>query len=231
MATVLIDKPVTVVSEPSPVRSGAARHHLFGSYRGGPVSAERSDNVANSSEARFAELVLPEVEILGRVALSLTRNNADAEDLVQETMLRAYRAIDRFDGRYPRAWLMTIMRNAQINRVRRKRPELMRDPDEAVRVLSDTEGEGSTTEDNVMYAEFDPLVERAFTNLPEKFREVVELVDLNELSYQEAADALDVPVGTVMSRLHRGRRRIREELSDTDIGEMRQRRATDEVTP
>jgi RNA polymerase sigma-70 factor (ECF subfamily) len=187
--------------------------------------------VANSSEARFAELVLPEVEILGRVALSLTRNNADAEDLVQETMLRAYRAIDRFDGRYPRAWLMTIMRNAQINRVRRKRPELMRDPDEAVRVLSDTEGEGSTTEDNVMYAEFDPLVERAFTNLPEKFREVVELVDLNELSYQEAADALDVPVGTVMSRLHRGRRRIREELSDTDIGEMRQRRATDEVTP
>lgn len=195
------------------------------------MSAERSDNVANSSEARFAELVLPEVEILGRVALSLTRNNADAEDLVQETMLRAYRAIDRFDGRYPRAWLMTIMRNAQINRVRRKRPELMRDPDEAVRVLSDTEGEGSTTEDNVMYAEFDPLVERAFTNLPEKFREVVELVDLNELSYQEAADALDVPVGTVMSRLHRGRRRIREELSDTDIGEMRQRRATDEVTP
>lgn len=174
-----------------------------------PVPSAPSDA---TGQDRFAEYVLPELEVLGRVALSLTRSAADAEDLVQETLLRAYRAIDRFDGRYPRAWLLTIMRNAQVNRVRRKRPELLRDPEDAVRTMSDTDGEGSTTEDRVMHAQFDSSVESAFNELPTKFREVVELVDLNQLSYAEAAEILDVPVGTVMSRLHRGRKRIRDHL-------------------
>lgn len=66
----------------------------------------------------FARYVLPEIDVLYRVARSITRHDADAEDLVQDTMLRAFRSIDRFDGRHPRAWLLTIMRNAQINRVR-----------------------------------------------------------------------------------------------------------------
>ena len=86
-----------------------------------------SDEISGpvGQDARFNEYVVPELDVLYRVAYSITRNKTDAEDLVQDTMLRAYRAIERFDGRYPRAWLLTIMRNAQINRVRRKRPELL----------------------------------------------------------------------------------------------------------
>lgn len=96
--------PASVEASPSPERSGAS---------GDP----------------FADYVLPEVDTLYRAALSLTRNHADAEDLVQDTLLRAYRSIDRFDGRHPRAWLLTILRNAHINRQRRPRPELLHDPD------------------------------------------------------------------------------------------------------
>src|SRR5919204_17709 len=77
----------------------------------------------------FATYVLPEVEVLLRVALTLTAQPADAEDLVQDTLLRAYGAVDRFDGRHPRAWLLTIMRRAEINRHRRRRPQLLADPD------------------------------------------------------------------------------------------------------
>ncbi|HLI45295.1 MAG TPA: sigma-70 family RNA polymerase sigma factor, partial [Acidimicrobiales bacterium] len=85
-------------------------------------------------EDAFARYVLSELEVLARVAFSITRNTADAEDLVQETLLCAYRAIDRFDGVHPRAWLFTIMRNAEAKRHRRRRPQLLRNPDEAGRM-------------------------------------------------------------------------------------------------
>lgn len=163
-------------------------------------------------DARFQEYVVPEIDVLFRVAYSITRNKADAEDLVQDTMMRAYRAIERFDGKYPRAWLLTIMRNAQVNRVRRKRPELMHDPDETMARVADESAEGADAESQLMDQEFEAPIESALAALPVKFRSVVELVDLNELSYQEAADALGVPVGTVMSRLHRARRNIRAHL-------------------
>lgn len=87
----------------------------------------------------FNRLVLPEVDVMWRVALSLTRNRADAEDLVQESLLRAYRAIDTFDGRYPRAWLLTILRNTERNRHRRRRPELLREPEIAEERVPATE--------------------------------------------------------------------------------------------
>ena len=142
---------------------------------------------------------MPELDVLYRVAYSITRNKADAEDLVQDTLLRSYRAIDRFDGRYPRAWLLTIMRNAQVNRVRRKRPDLMHDPDETMARMADESAEAADAETQLMDKEFEAPIEAAMAALPEKFRSVVDLVDLNELSYQEAADALGIPVGTVMS--------------------------------
>ena len=82
-----------------------------------------------SSEDSFELYVIPELEVLARVALTITRNSADAEDLVQETLLSAYRAIDRFDGTHPRAWLLTIMRNTEKKRHRRRRPNLLRDGD------------------------------------------------------------------------------------------------------
>ena len=167
----------------------------------------------SSSHEAFEQYVLPEVEVLLRVARSLTRNRADAEDLVQDTMIRAYRAIDRFDGRHPRAWLLTILRNTHINRNRRRRPELLRDPDLQIeRAEQAPEVDEAMRPDRFIDLEFDHDVRAALDSLAPMFGEVVELVDLDGLSYAEAADVLGVPVGTVMSRLHRGRKKIREHL-------------------
>jgi RNA polymerase sigma-70 factor (ECF subfamily) len=162
------------------------------------------------TKQRFEQFVLPEIEVLFRVARSLTRHDADAEDLVQDTLVRAYRGIDRFDGAHPRSWLLTILRNTHINRNRRRRPELLRDPDAAAGRLRSVAAPDRA--DAAVDATFDAEVERALVDLDQPFRTVVELVDLGGLSYREAAELLGVPSGTVMSRLHRARRRIRERL-------------------
>ncbi|MGH2686465.1 MAG: sigma-70 family RNA polymerase sigma factor [Actinomycetota bacterium] len=167
----------------------------------------------NGQEERFQRFVLPEVDVLLRVALSITRSAPDAEDLTQDTLLRAYRSIDSFDGRHPRAWLLTIMRNAQQNRVRRQRPGLMNDPDATMSRVADASSDGRSAETIVVGGTFEAVVETAFEALPEKFRRVVELIDIDGLSYQEAADVLGVPVGTIMSRLSRARGRIRDRLA------------------
>ena len=165
------------------------------------------------ADAAFERYVLPEIDVMLRVARSLTRNAADAEDLVQDSLLRAYKAIDRFDGRHPRAWLLTILRNTNINRNRRRRPELLRDPDvqleQAAQEPSDDE---RSRPDRFVDLQFDAALEDALNALGPTFREVVELVDIDGLSYAEAAAVINAPVGTVMSRLHRGRKRIREQL-------------------
>lgn len=167
----------------------------------------------SQQEEAFRTYVIPELDVMYRVAYSLTRRRADAEDLVQDTLIRAYRAIDRFDGRYPRAWLLTILRNANINRTRRRRPELLRDPDTQLERLAATEaGDADDPEEAALRPVVDDRVIAALDALPEKFRQPVELVDLSGLTYQEAADVMDVPVGTIMSRLHRARKRMREHL-------------------
>ena len=167
-------------------------------------------------QSLFEKHVLPELDVLYRTAWSLTRSDADAQDLVQDTLLRAFRAIERFDGRYPRAWLLTIMRNANINRARKKKPDLLNDPDatfERSLDFADNEDPESLVVDPIL----DASIDEAFRSLPDSFRQVVELVDLNGLAYQEAADLLDIPVGTVMSRLHRARKRIRDHLHETGL--------------
>ena len=174
-----------------------------------------SDDV--DAGGRFQQYVVPELEILYRVARSLSRTDADAEDLVQETLLRAYRAIDRFDGRYPRAWLLTILRNANINRARKKQPELLDDPDLTFERTEAVGGPDARPENLVVDPVFEAVVDDAYRALPEVFRQVVDLVDLNGLAYQEAADLLDIPVGTVMSRLHRARKRIRDDLAANGV--------------
>lgn len=167
---------------------------------------------ASSADAAFARHVLPEIDVLYRVALSITRNAADAEDVVQETLIRAYRSIERFDGRHPRAWLLTILRNANVNRTRRRRPSLFADPDEGRRAIEAGEPEPSAEEEATVDL-FDAAVVAALDGLAPRFRQIVDLVDLDGLSYQEAADVLAIPIGTVMSRLHRARRRMREQLA------------------
>ncbi|NUR05209.1 MAG: sigma-70 family RNA polymerase sigma factor [Streptomyces sp.] len=168
----------------------------------------------------FAEHVLPEVEVLLRVAMTLTAQPADAEDLVQDTLLRAYRSVDRFDGRHPRAWLLTIMRNAEVNRHRRRRPHLLDDPDTDLDRLAVADPQAAP-EELVIGEVFDEVVDAAFAELPDKHRQVVRLVDVDGLSYGEAAQLLGVPEGTVMSRLHRARKRIRIRLAAAGLAPRR----------
>lgn len=146
-----------------------------------------------------------------RVANSLTRDTGEAEDLVQDALIRAYRAIEGFDGRYPRAWLLTIVRNTHLNRVRKRRPELLDDPDQEIDRLS-RQGTASTVEDDVVGGTLDAVIDAALRELPAKHRQVLELVDMDGLNYQEAALVLGVPVGTVMSRLHRARKSMKRRL-------------------
>jgi len=167
-------------------------------------------STSESARERFEQWVLPEVEVLLRVARSMTRNTHDADDLVQDTMLRAYRSIDRFDGQHPRAWLLTIMRNAEINRHRRQRPSLLTVAQQA---LPDPVADGgATAESTVIDLTFDAAVEEAFEHLSADFREVIELVDIGGLTYAEAAEIAGIPEGTLMSRLHRARGRVRTRL-------------------
>lgn len=171
-------------------------------------------------EELFDRHVVPEIPVLLRVARSLTAQPADAEDLVQDTLVRAYRAIDRFDGAHPRAWLLTILRRAEINQHRRQRPDLVREPEEQLDRLGAGQARVSP-EETVLDGEFDAAIEDAFLALPEGLRMTVRLVDMDGLTYAEAARALGVPEGTVMSRLHRGRTRIRRRLVTTGVAPRR----------
>lgn len=170
-----------------------------------------------SRDRRFREQVLSELPVLLRVARRLTGSAVDAEDLVQDTLVRALRAFDRFDGRYPRAWLLTILRNTHRNHVRKLRPDLMDDE-----VAGRLPGRGASGQldgvaDLALHDELDPVVREALASLSTKHRAVIALVDLDGLTYQEAAGVLGVPVGTVMSRLHRARAKVRGHLEAEGI--------------
>jgi RNA polymerase sigma-70 factor (ECF subfamily) len=178
---------------------------------GGHTSNRAEHRVSGSAERdeAFDRWVLPELTTMYRVAVAITRDHAEAEDLVQDSLVRAYQALDRFDGANPRAWLSTIVRNTHINRNRRRRPGLLHDPDGIDQQAQTAPG----ADIGALAAIFDAQVEQALRELPEDQQTVIELVDVAGLSYQQAADALGVPTGTVMSRLHRGRKRIKKKLS------------------
>jgi len=162
------------------------------------------DSQAEPADARlrFTEVVVPELEVLLRVARTMVSRPADAEDLVQDTMVRALQSIGTFDGARPRGWLLTIMRNAHINRNRRRRPGLLPDPAVVAEIAT-------PAADAYVDEMFDAAIEVALGRLSEDHRSVVELVDISRLSYADAAIVLGVPVGTVMSRLSRARKEIR----------------------
>ena len=176
------------------------------------VTAPRPADDA-TRRSSFRELVEPEIEVLLRVALTITSTQADSEDLVQETMLRAYRAIDRFDGRHPRAWLLTILRNTNANMHRRQRPGTIGDW-ELIRTARPAFGraELASAEDSFVDHELHADLDAAVRALDPRFRAALILVDVHDLSYSEAAAVMGVPVGTVMSRLSRARDRIRKSL-------------------
>jgi RNA polymerase sigma-70 factor (ECF subfamily) len=168
---------------------------------------------ALSQTEAFRQYVQPELEVLLRVAHSLTGNAADAEDLTQETLIRAYRAIARFDGRHPRAWLLTILRNTHLNMHRRQRPDTVADWD-ALRGHRPAFGATvqRSAEDEVIDGRLHHRLAEAIDALDPRYRQTLWLVDVDDLSYADAAAVLGVPIGTVMSRLSRARDRVRRHL-------------------
>ena len=172
----------------------------------------------------FEEAVLPHLDAAYNLARWITRNEHDAQDVVQESYLRALRFFGGFHGPDARAWLLTIVRNTCYTWLRRNRsPELSDDFDEAVREKQSGEPDPETTQ--VLKAQTQ-LINDAIEKLPLEFREVVVLRELEELSYKEIAVVTGVPIGTVMSRLARARKRLHEslrELSPDDSVERVQR--------
>ena len=156
-------------------------------------------------------------------AVRLTRNKADAEDLVQETYLKAWRAFDSYqDGTNLRAWLFRIMTNTYINKynAKQRRPdEVELDEVEELYLFRrlgtiDQSRINPSAEDQMMELFTDDEVKAAIEELPEAFRMPVLLSDVDGFSYKEIAEMLDVPIGTVMSRLHRGRKAMQKRLYD-----------------
>jgi RNA polymerase sigma-70 factor (ECF subfamily) len=185
--------------------------------------AERTQvNLTEEDKRRFREEALPLLDSLYAGALRMTRNPADAEDLVQETMLRAYRSFDRFEpGTNLKAWLYRIMTNAYINTYRKRQREPRQVSQDEVedfdlyQKLKDHDPQFSATPETIV---LDSLVDSDITDaiddLPEQFRLAVALSDIEGFSYAEMAEIMDVPMGTVMSRLHRGRKALQKRLWD-----------------
>jgi RNA polymerase sigma-70 factor (ECF subfamily) len=164
----------------------------------------------------FEDVVLVHLDALYRTALRLTHNRAEAEDVVQETCLRAFRGFHRFDpGTNARAWAFTILRHVFLNRLRRVGREAAEsdEPRLELGLESATLGpELDNPEEHFLQTVLHGDVDRALRALPTAFREVVILTDLEGLSYRETSDVLDCPIGTVMSRLYRARQLLRQTL-------------------
>ncbi len=164
-----------------------------------------------ASRERFEQAVLPHLDAAYNLARWLTRNEQDAQDVTQESFLRAFRFFDGYQGGNMRAWLLTIVRNTCYTWLRRNRaPDFNVEFDEEIH---SEESIGSADPEIQVLANADKeTVQRALSELPEIFREVLVLREMEGMSYKEIADVASVSIGTVMSRLARARTRLRESL-------------------
>lgn len=173
-----------------------------------------SPGATSDARAAFEAGALEHVDSLYRTALRLTRVPSDADDLVQDTYLKAFRAVDSFEpGTNLRAWLFTILHNTARNRARdRSRDTVTVDSDVVDQAAETphfgTPGRVDDPETLLLKATLAPELQSAVDDLPEAFREAVWLRDVEEFSYAEIAEMLGIPVGTVMSRISRGRRML-----------------------
>ncbi len=179
-----------------------------------------------ADQSEFAALAMEYMSALYTAALRMTRNQADAEDLVQETYLKAYRSFGGFEaGTNLKAWLYRILTNTYINtyRARKRRPE-QADVENVEDLYlyhqlaaGTAAGVGRSAEDEVLDQFTDDDVKAAIEALPDTFRMAVLLSDVEGFSYKEIAEITDVPIGTVMSRLHRGRKALQKALMDVGV--------------
>jgi RNA polymerase sigma-70 factor (ECF subfamily) len=170
-------------------------------------------------QREFTKEALPQADFLYNYALRMTYNGPDAEDLVQETFLKAFRFWDSYEkGTNIRAWLFRIMKNAYINRYRKekKEPETVeyQEVENFYNTVRGSAAENTDLQEAVFNSLMEDDVSNAIAELPEDFRTVVILCDIEELTYEEVADFLQCPIGTVRSRLHRGRKLLRAKLLD-----------------
>lgn len=182
---------------------------------------KRSPREERERRESFEAQMLPHLDALYRTAFAMTKNAGDADDLVQDTFLRAFQFFDQFQGgTNARAWLFRILTNLYINSYRRRTREPERVSYDELEDfylynrLSDAQTGGATgspEEEVVQKVQIDAIRE-AIDRLPDEYRDTVVLADLNEFSYQEIADMLQIPIGTVRSRLSRGRRLVQKTL-------------------
>jgi RNA polymerase sigma-70 factor (ECF subfamily) len=181
-------------------------------------ASSSSPDAAPDARVVFEAEALAFVDSLYRTALRLTGSPADAEDLVQDTYLKAFRAADRFaPGTNMRAWLFTILHNTARNRARDRAREATTVDSDVVEQAADGPSYAGaapvdTPESLLLNEALTPELQAAIDDLPEAFRQAVWLRDVEEFSYAEIADMLNIPAGTVMSRISRGRRMLYERL-------------------
>jgi RNA polymerase sigma-70 factor (ECF subfamily) len=182
--------------------------------------AQRLSRSADSRSTEFETEALSLVDALYAMALRLTANVADAEDLVQETYLKAFRSARQFEpGTNQKAWMFTILHNSFLNARRQaSRSATAVDSDVVERASESISGEGESPEDVLLREALDPDVRAALAAMPETFRQAVWLRDVEDFTYAEIARIMQVPVGTVMSRISRGRRWLHDALRRKAIG-------------
>jgi RNA polymerase sigma-70 factor, ECF subfamily len=190
--------------------------------RRGPPNQATPNRKTSPAEAGvaldFAAMTLGHASALYRLAYHLAGNADEAEDLTQETYLRAYRGFAGFRGGDVRAWLFTILRHVFLDECRRRRRMPVTEPaddDAFARTTQDAGTWAPSAEAEALRRLPSDAVERAFAVLPPDWRLVVLLADVEELSYREIAEIMEIPLGTVMSRLHRAHKRLQERLLDT----------------